>query len=89
VNAEIEAAEREYDLNKAAELKYGKLPELQKQLDAEEKPPRQKGGSLLRDKVTEEEIARSSPAGRASPWPSSWRASAKSCCTCRTCCTSA
>ena len=60
VNADIEKAERSYDLNKAAELKYGKLPALQKQLDAEEKlaAEAEKGTTLLRDKVTEEEIAR-------------------------------
>ncbi|MCI2047378.1 MAG: ATP-dependent chaperone ClpB [Faecalibacterium sp.] len=59
VNADIEKAQREYDLNKAAELKYGKLPALQKQLEAEEAAAAQKKeGSLLRDTVTEEEIAR-------------------------------
>ena len=60
VNADIEKAEREYDLNRAAELKYGKLPELQKQLEAEERMASQaeKDSTLLRDKVTEEEIAR-------------------------------
>ncbi|HOV40572.1 MAG TPA: AAA family ATPase, partial [Oscillospiraceae bacterium] len=60
VNADIQKAEREYDLNKAAELKYGKLPGLQKQLEQEEKAAEQAGGesSLLRDRVTEEEIAR-------------------------------
>lgn len=60
VNADIEKAERVYDLNKAAELKYGKLPALQKQLEAEEKlaAEAEKGTTLLRDKVTEEEIAR-------------------------------
>jgi ATP-dependent Clp protease ATP-binding subunit ClpB len=59
VNADIEKAQREYDLNKAAELKYGKLPQLQKQLDAEEKAAAdKKEASLLRDTVTEEEIAR-------------------------------
>ncbi|MBE6905579.1 MAG: ATP-dependent chaperone ClpB [Ruminococcaceae bacterium] len=60
VNADIEKAERSYDLNKAAELKYGKLPALQKQLEAEEKlaAEAEKGTTLLRDKVTEEEIAR-------------------------------
>ena len=59
-NAEIEKAERHYDLNKAAELKYGKLPELQKLLDEEEQISEQTQGknTLLRDKVTEEEIAR-------------------------------
>ena len=60
VKAEIEQAEDKYDLNRAAELRYGKLPELQKQLDEAEKAAekREKTASLLRDKVTEEEIAR-------------------------------
>ena len=60
VNADIEKAEREYDLNRAAELKYGKLPALQKELQAEEKlaSEAEKDTTLLRDKVTEEEIAR-------------------------------
>ena len=60
VNGEIERAERDYDLNKAAELKYGKMPSLKKQLEEEEaKAERSKeSNSLLRDKVTEEEIAR-------------------------------
>ena len=58
-NANIEKAQREYDLNKAAELKYGKLPQLQKQLEEEEKiAAAKKEDSLLRDRVTDEEIAR-------------------------------
>ncbi len=57
-NAQIEAAERGYDLNKAAELKYGVLPNLQRQLAAEEEKSAKSGGSLLRDRVTDEEIAR-------------------------------
>ena len=60
-NAAIEKAEREYDLNKAAELKYGQLPELQKQLAEEEKKAEAAGqtqDNLLRDRVTDEEIAR-------------------------------
>ena len=58
-NAAIEKAQREYDLNKAAELKYGKLPQLQKQLEEEEKiAAAKKEDSLLRDRVTDEEIAR-------------------------------
>ena len=60
-NAAIEKAEREYDLNKAAELKYGRLPELQKQLAAEEQKVDSMNSSeqnLLRDRVTDEEIAR-------------------------------
>ena len=60
VNAQIQKAQREYDLNKASELQYGKLPELQKQLAAEEEIAEKTRGdnSLLRDKVTEEEINR-------------------------------
>lgn len=59
-HAEIEKAERSYDLDKAAELKYGKLPSLTKELQEEEKivEESQNSGSLLRDRVTEEEIAR-------------------------------
>ncbi len=60
VNSEIEIAQNKYDLNRAAELKYGKLPELQKELEEEEKRTEsgEKHTTLLRDKVTEEEIAR-------------------------------
>ena len=58
-NAQLEKAQREYDLNRAAELQYGKIPELRKQLEAEEAIANaSKARSLLRDKVTEEEIAR-------------------------------
>ncbi len=58
-NAEIEQAERNYDLNKAAELKYGKLPELKKQLAAQEEiAEKNDEDHLLRDRVDEEEIAR-------------------------------
>ena len=58
-NAELEKAQREYDLNKAAELQYGKIPALKKALEAEEQiAADSKARSLLRDKVTEEEIAR-------------------------------
>ncbi len=58
-NAELEKAQRQYDLNKAAELQYGRIPELRKQLEAEEAIANEsKARSLLRDKVTEEEIAR-------------------------------
>ncbi len=58
-NAEIEKAKREYDLNRAAELQYGKLPRLQKELQKEEQIAEEaKSNSLLRDKVTGEEIAR-------------------------------
>ena len=59
VNSEIENAERNYELNKAAELKYGKLPELQKELKKEEEiAAKSKESSLLRTKVTDEEITR-------------------------------
>ena len=60
VNGEIEKAEREYDLSKAAELKYGKLPNLQKQIEEEERIAEEakSENSLLRNKVTEEEIAK-------------------------------
>ncbi|MDD6187207.1 MAG: AAA family ATPase, partial [Oscillospiraceae bacterium] len=56
VNSQIEKAEREYDLNKAAELKYGKLPELQKRLEESENIS--KDATLLRNEVTDEEIAK-------------------------------
>jgi len=59
VNGEIEKAERNYELNKAAELKYGKLPELQKELKKEEEiAAKSKESSLLRTKVTDEEITK-------------------------------
>ena len=61
LNGEIEQAERSYDLNRAAELKYGKLPELQKELEKQEELAEQtqsNSSSLLRDRVTDEEIAK-------------------------------
>ena len=59
VNSQIEQAERNYELNKAAELKYGKLPELQSKLQKEEEiSEKSKEDGLLRNKVTEEEIAK-------------------------------
>ena len=59
INGEIEKAERNYELNKAAELKYGKLPELQKELKEEEEiAAKSKESSLLRTKVTDEEITK-------------------------------
>ena len=58
VNAEIEKAENAYDLSKAAELKYGRLPALKKELEqAESQTSKKERATLLRDKVTEEEIA--------------------------------
>ena len=59
LNRQVEAAERTYDLEKAAELKYGRLPEAQRQLEEEERRAQSaKESNLLRDRVTEEEIAR-------------------------------
>ena len=59
VGAEIARAEREYDLNRAAELKYGQLPKLQQQLrEQEEKEKTENRSGMVRDKITEEEIAR-------------------------------
>ena len=58
LNRQIEAAEQRYDLEKAAELKYGRLPEAQRLLREEEQKAHQTQASILRDRVTEEEIAR-------------------------------
>ena len=59
INADIEKAERNYELNKAAELKYGKLPTLQKKLKEEEEIlEKSKESGLLRNKVTEDEITK-------------------------------
>ena len=58
MNKEIEKAQRSYDLNKAAELQYGELPKLQKQLEIEEEKVKSKDLSLVHDRVTDEEIAR-------------------------------
>ena len=58
VNREIAQAQQKYDLNKAAELQYGKLPELQKQLEAEEENVKNQDLSLVHESVTEDEIAR-------------------------------
>jgi len=58
VRQQIEVAERDYDLNRAAELKHGELPQLEQQLATEEQKPLEKSGArLLREEVTEEEIA--------------------------------
>ena len=58
LNNEIEIAERNYDLNKAAELKYGKLPTLTRELAAEEDKVRKEAHTLVHENVSEEEIAR-------------------------------
>ena len=58
-NADLEKAQREYDLEKAAQLQYGTIPELKKELEEQENlAARSREDNLLRDKVTEEEIAR-------------------------------
>ncbi len=58
VNREIQAAQQNYDLNRAAELQYGRLPQLQKELKEEEEKVRGEDLSLVRESVTEEEISR-------------------------------
>ena len=59
LNRQVEAAERNYDLEKAAELKYGRLPEAKRQLEEEERRAQSaKESNILRDRVTEEEIAK-------------------------------
>ena len=58
VNREIQFAQQQYDLNKAAQLQYGTLPSLQKQLQAEEEKVKATDLSLVREAVTEEEICR-------------------------------
>ena len=58
VNRQIQDAQQKYDLNKAAELQYGKLPQLQKELQAEEEKVRNEDLSLVHESVTEDEIAR-------------------------------
>ena len=58
LNNDIALAERNYDLNKAAELKYGRLPELKKQLAAAEEKDRTEGRTLVHESVTEEEIGK-------------------------------
>ncbi len=58
VKNEIKTAQQNYDLEKAAELQYGKLPQLQKQLEVEEEEVKNKDLSLVHENVSEEEIAR-------------------------------
>lgn len=58
VNHQIEKAKEEYNLTKAAELQYGKLPQLQQELEKEEQASETKDNTLLRDRVTDEEIAK-------------------------------
>ena len=58
VNSEIQIAQRNYDLNKAAELQYGRLPELKKQLEEEEERVAKEDRSMVRESVTEDEISK-------------------------------
>lgn len=58
VNSEIQIAQRNYDLNKAAELQYGRLPELKKKLEEEEERVAKEDRSMVRESVTEDEIAK-------------------------------
>ena len=58
VHKDIEKAQQSYDLNKAAELQYGKLPQLQKQLEAEEAKVKDEEKSLVHESVTDEEIGK-------------------------------
>mgnify|MGYP000829850415 FL=1 len=58
INRQIERAQNEYDLAKAAELKYGRLPGLQKELEKEEAAADSRQNTLLRDRVTDDEIAK-------------------------------
>ena len=58
VNSEIQIAQRNYDLNKAAELQYGRLPKLKKQLEEEEERVAKEDRSMVRESVTEDEIAK-------------------------------
>ncbi|WP_312427742.1 ATP-dependent chaperone ClpB [Lacrimispora sp.] len=58
MNREIQAAQQKYDLNRAAELQYGKLPQLQKELAEEEERVRNQDMSLVHESVTEDEISR-------------------------------
>ena len=58
MNRQIQDAQQRYDLNKAAELQYGELPKLQKQLEIEEEKVKNADLSLVHESVTDEEIAR-------------------------------
>ena len=58
LNKQIEKAQREYDLNRAAELQYGRLPQLKKQLEEEEAKIHDREDTLVREQVTDDEIAK-------------------------------
>ena len=88
-NAQLEKAQREYDLERAAQLQYGRIPELKKALEAEEQIANEgRQRSLLRDKVTEEEIARIIERWTGIPVAKLMEGSGKSCSTWRTSSTS-
>ena len=72
VNADIDRAEQEYDLNKAAELKYGRLPQLQKELEASEQARgrRRAKPACCATRSPTRRSPRSWPGGPASRWPS-------------------
>ena len=89
---EIDKAERQYDLNHAAELKYGKLTELERKLGRRAEPrwPKSSPASgSSRKKWTKKTSPKWSAAGPACRFPSSWKARCRSCCTWKTSCTSA
>ena len=86
---EIEKAERQYDLNRVAELKYGTLAQLERQLaDEETRLGQQEGTRLIKRKSTRTTSPRWCRAGPASPSPSSSKGSYRSCCIWRNSCTS-
>ena len=58
LRTEIETAKRNYDLNRAAEIQYGQLPELERQLEAAEEKAKAEDRTLVQECVTEEEIAK-------------------------------
>lgn len=80
VNADIARAQNEYDLNRAAQLKYGELPGLQKELQKEEALAANRENSLLRDMFHPRRLQKSLRGGRASRFQSSWKASARNFC---------
>ena len=68
MNRQIQLAQQNYDLNKAAELQYGELPKLQKQLEIEEERVKNQDLSLVHESVTDEEIAALFLAGQGFRW---------------------
>jgi ATP-dependent Clp protease ATP-binding subunit ClpB len=84
LRVQIEQAERAYDLNKAAQLKYGRLELVQRDREAKESPMileiQARGTALLREQVTEADIAEIVAKWTGIPSRDCWRRSAKSCC---------